>query len=133
MIIIMALKKIFIVILPLLFVTTFQARQNSADCRKRMDFLNDEVDLHAFSFTGRVKEIKILEKSPQSETPQEITTTIKFDEKGRIAETFLSSAKIKMYGRTVYSYDAQHRIVDGNAPDGPTRIKERTITYLDAK
>ncbi|MBA3633078.1 MAG: hypothetical protein H0W58_09770 [Acidobacteria bacterium] len=85
-----------------------------------MDFLNNDVDLFAFSFVGQVKEIKILESYPESEPPYEITTTVEFDEKGKISETFLTNAKIKMFGRTVYSYDKDNRIVKKTTynPDG---------------
>jgi len=123
------MRKIFLIILPILFVTVSYAQQNSVDC-KRLDFLNDKVDLHAFSFSGQVKEIKILEKYPESESPQEVTTTIKFDEKGRISETFLTDARIKMYGRTVYSYDAQNRIIKKTNynPDG-SAVLEYVFTY----
>jgi hypothetical protein len=97
-------------VLPLLFVIVAQAQQNTSACQK-MNFLNDEeVDVYASSFVGEIKEIKTLEKYPESDSPQEVTTTIKFDEKGRISETFLTNARIKMYGRTTYSYDAQNRI-----------------------
>lgn len=118
-------------ILPaLLFAATLFAQENPADCRKRTDFLNDEVDLHAFSFTGRIREIKILEKNLDSEAPQEVTTTVKFDEKGRISETYLTNERIKMYGRTLYSYDAQNRVV-GKASFNPngSAVFEDIFTY----
>lgn len=96
------------------------AQQNASNCQNRMDFLNDEVDLYAFSFIGQVKEIKILEKNLESDSLQEVTTTIKFDKKGKITETFLTNSRIKMYGRTVYSYDDKNRIVKKTFynPDG---------------
>lgn len=113
----------------MIFAATGQA-QNLSDCQKRMNFLNDNVDLYAFSFTGLIKEIKILEKYPESETPQHVTTTIKFDAKGRVSETFLGNARIKMYGRTVYTYDAQNRIVKkvNFNPDG-SAVFEDLFTY----
>ena len=80
----MSRKKIFSVLLPLVLAIVSQAQQTSLDCQKRLDFLNDEVDLYAFSYVGQVKEIKILETNPESETPQEVTTTIKFDENAAV-------------------------------------------------
>jgi hypothetical protein len=126
----MSRKKIFSVLLPLVLAIVSQAQQTSLDCQKRMDFLNNEVDLYAFSYVGQVKEIKILETNPESETPQEVTTTIKFDEKGKISETFLTSARIKMYGRTVYVYDSQNRIVKKVTfnPDG-SAVSEDIFGY----
>ncbi len=124
------MKKIFLIILSLLFVTVSQAQQISSDCRK-MDFLNDEeVDINASSFVGKIKEIKILAQYPESDEPQEITTTIKFDDKGRIKETYLTNARIKMYGRTVYFYDAQNRIIKktGYNPDG-SAVTEDVFGY----
>lgn len=125
------MKKVFLVFLLFLFVTISCAQQNASDCSKRVDFLNDEeVDLYASSFVGQVKEIKILEKNLESDSPQEITTTIKFDEKGKITETFLSNARIKMFGRTLYSYDNQNRIIKKTTynPDG-SAVTENVFTY----
>ena len=96
-----------------------------------MDFLNDEeVDIHASSFIGQIKEIKVLEKNLASDEPQEITRTIKFDEKGRIAETFLTNTRIKMYGRTVYIYDVQNRIIKKSSynPDG-SLVSDQIFSY----
>ncbi len=124
------MKKIFLIILPLFFVVVGYAQQNTSDCQK-MDFLNDEeIDIHASSFVGEIKEIKILEKNLESDEPQEIIRTIKFDDKGRIKETFLTNARIKMYGRTVYSYDAQNRIIKKTSynPDG-SAVTENVFGY----
>ena len=107
-------------LLIFLFASVCCAQNNSSDCQSRMDFLNDNVDMFAFSFTGRVKEIKILEKNLEADTPRETTTTIKFDDKGKITETFLTNARIKMFGRTVYDYDGNNRIIKKTSynPDG---------------
>lgn len=124
------MKKVFLIILPLIFVIVGQAQQNNSACQK-MDFLNDEeVDLYASSFVGSVKEIKILEKNLESDTPQEITTTVKFDEKGKVSETFLTTAKIKIFGRTVYTYDAQNRIIKKSTynPDG-SLVSDQIFNY----
>ncbi len=124
------MKKIFLVILSLLFVIVGQAQQNNSDC-KRLDFLNDEeVDIQASSFVGQVKEIKILEKNLESDTPQKITTTVKFDEKGKVSETFLTNARIRMFGRTVYTYDAQNRIIKKSSynPDG-SLVSDKIFSY----
>lgn len=110
--------------------TISQAQQNSSSCEK-MDFLNDEeVDLYSSSFVGQIKEIKILEKNLESDEPQEITTTIKFDDNGRITETYLANARIKVFGRTVYSYDAQNRIIKKTTynPDG-SAVMENVFGY----
>lgn len=124
------MKRAFLIILPLIFVFVGQAQQNNPACQ-RMDFLNDEeVDIHATSFVGKVKEIRVFEKNLASETPQEITTTIKFDDKGKIIETFLTTARIKMFGRTVYFSDAQNRITKKTTynPDG-SAVLEDVFTY----
>lgn len=125
------MRKIFLTLLPFIFVSISCAQQNVTDCSKQMDFLNnEEVDLYASSFVGQVKEIKILETNLESDEPQEITTTIKFDDKGKITETYLTNARIKMYGRTIYSYDAQNRIVKKTTynPDG-SAVSENVFSY----
>lgn len=125
------MRKIFLLFLPFLFATISFAQENVSNCSKRMDFLNDEeVDLYASSFVGQVKEIKVLEKNLESDVPQEITTTVKFDAKGKVSETFLTNARIKMFGRTVYSYDAQNRIVKKTSynPDG-SAVSENVFSY----
>ena len=124
------MKKRLLIILSLLFVAASQAQQKVSDCQK-MDFLNDEeVDIHAASFVGKIKEIKVLEKNPESDEPQEITRTIKFDDKSRITETFLTNARIKMFGRTVYFYDAQNRIIKKSSynPDG-SLVSDQIFSY----
>jgi len=114
------MKGLSVILLIFLFASISYTQQNSSDCKSRLDFLNNNVDLFAFSFVGQVKEIKILESYPESDPPYEATTTVKFDEKGKITETFLTNAKIKMFGRTVYSYDKNNRIVKKTSynPDG---------------
>lgn len=124
------MKKLSVILLIFFFANISYAQQNSSDCQKRMDFLNKNVDLYAFSFVGQAKEIKILEKYPESEPSYEVTTTVKFDEKGKITETFFTNATIRIFGRTIYSYDDNNRIVkktDYN-PDG-SAVSEDIYIY----
>jgi outer membrane lipoprotein-sorting protein len=124
------MKKIFSILLLFLFVTVSCAQQNLSNCQSSMDFLNDDIDMYAFSFTDRVKEIKILEKNLETATPRETTTTIKLDDNGKITETFLTNARIKMFGRTVYFYDKNNRLVKKVTynPDG-SAVSEDVYGY----
>lgn len=119
------LKKIFAVILTFLLAAVSFAQQSSAGCQNRLDFLNDENDSLALSFSGRAKEIKVLERYVESEAP-EIAKTFRFDEKGKISEAFLTTAKIKIFGRTVYTYDAGNRLVKKITynPDGSAVLED---------
>lgn len=125
-----SMKIIFLIISSLFFVTNFQAQQNSSDCQKPTNSFDEKIDLYAFSFTGLAKEIKILEKNLESDLPQEITRTIKFDDKGKITETYLTNDKIKMFGKTVYFYDAKNRIIKKSTynPNG-SAVSEYILGY----
>lgn len=124
------MKKLSVILIMFICANISFAQINSADCQNKMDFLNDNVDLFAFSFVGKVSEIKILEKFPTSEPPSERTTTIKFDDTGIITETFLTNDRIKVFGRTVYSYDDQNRIIKKTLynPDG-SAVSEYVFGY----
>ncbi|MDQ3489632.1 MAG: hypothetical protein M3449_01000 [Acidobacteriota bacterium] len=119
------------VLLITLLACTVHAQAKPSDCQKQSDFLNDDIDRFAASWVGSVKSIQIIEKKFEDTEPSiETKITLKFGDNGTLAESFLSNARIPVFGRTVYKYDSLGKIIKRTTynPDG-SAVMDDIYTY----
>jgi len=109
-------KTVWIVI-SLVFLATASLAQSKADCRKSPGV----GDRFADSWSGAVTGIEIVEnKLSDARKVNETKVTLKIASDGRLAEWYLSTSKLPVFGRHVYAYDNAGRVIQRSSfnPDG---------------
>lgn len=107
-----------------------QQKLESASCDNQLIYPNADFDNFESPVIGNVKQILEQDTDLTDGMQSDLVETINFNEQGQIIETFLTTSKIKIFGKTIYSYDEKNRLmrrVDYN-PDG-SAVLEDLLSY----
>jgi hypothetical protein len=104
--------------------------KKEAFCTNQFIFPNADLDNYELPLTGKIKQIETQEIDLVDHINSDLIETTNFDERGRVVNTFLTSSKIKVFGKEVYAYDPKSRLilVVSYNPDG-SAVLEDVFTY----
>lgn len=113
--------------------TGAQELKKDAPCKDQLVFPNADLDNYELPLVGKIRQVETQETSLPDNVKSDLIATTNFDELGRISNTFLTSSKIKVFGKEIYSYDPQNRLtlVVTYNPDGSSVIED-VFTYDSA-
>lgn len=106
-------KTLTLICLTFLFVVVSIAQQKieSAVCNNQFIYPNADLDNFESPVIGNVKQIQIQETDLSDNSQSDLVETVNYNEQGNITDTFLTDSKIKVFGKTVYSYDDKNRLI----------------------
>ena len=107
-----------------------QVPQKDALCTNQFVFPNADLDNYELPLTGKIKRVETTKIDLVDHVNSDLIATTNFDELGRIANTYLTSSKIKVFGKEIYSYDLKSRLIliANYNPDGSV-VTEDVFTY----
>ena len=107
-----------------------QGAKKDTVCTNHLVMPNADLDNYELPLTGKLKRVETQEIDLVDNLNADLIATTDFDELGRVSNTFLSNSKIKVFGKEIYRYDAQNRLVLINSynPDGAA-VMEDVFTY----
>jgi hypothetical protein len=111
-----------LICLTLLFAsfTEAQIKADSVRCNNQLIYPNADFDNFESPIIGNVKQVLEQDTDLTDGFQSALIETINYNQRGNISDTFLTNAKIKVFGKVIYSYDEKNRLVhkvDYN-PDG---------------
>ncbi len=107
-----------------------QQKAESASCGNQLIYPNADLDNFESPIVGNVKQIETREIDLTDNTESDLIQTTNYNSQGKVTDTFLTTKKIKNFGKTLYSYDAKNRLnrrVSYN-PDG-SAVMEDVLNY----
>lgn len=101
------------VCLTILFASCIYAQEPKTGrfCADQLVFPNADFDNFELPLTGQIKRVETQEVDLPDHVNADLIATTNFDELGRVANTFLTSSKIKVFGKEIYSYDQKNRLI----------------------
>lgn len=88
-----------------------QEKTTSTSCDNQMIYPNADFDNFETPVTRNVKQILEQETDLTDGFQSELIKTTNYSESGKIIDSFLTTPKIKMFGKTIYSYDKRNQLV----------------------
>jgi hypothetical protein len=106
-------KTLFLICLISLLAVVSSAQQKNepASCTNQLIYPNADLDNFESPITGNVKQILIQETDLTDNAQSDLVQTINYNEQGNITDSFLTDSKIKVFGKTIYSYDDKNRLI----------------------
>jgi hypothetical protein len=92
-------------------VSCAQQKVEASSCNDQLIYPNADLDNFESPVVGNVRQIQIQEIDLSEDTQSDLVKTINYNERGKITDTFLSDAKLKVFGKTLYSYDDKNRLI----------------------
>ncbi|HEX8636131.1 MAG TPA: hypothetical protein VF703_18565 [Pyrinomonadaceae bacterium] len=103
------LLSCFTLLLPV--VSCAQQKVEASSCNNQLIYPNADLDNFESPVVGNVRQIQIQETDLSEDTQSDLVKTINYNEQGKMTDTFLSDSKIKVFGKTLYSYDDKNRLI----------------------
>ncbi|MDQ3714011.1 MAG: hypothetical protein M3388_17585 [Acidobacteriota bacterium] len=111
------------------FVRT-QSKVDSAICNNQLIYPNADLDNFETPIRGNVKQILEQETDLTNGVQSDLVETQNYNQQGSTNDSFLTNAKIKVFGKTIYTYDEKNRLVRKVTynPDG-SAVLEDVLSY----
>jgi hypothetical protein len=97
--------------LLLTVVSCAQQKVEASSCNNQLIYPNADLDNFESPIVGNVRQVQIQETDLSEGARSDFIETINYNEQGKITDTFLSDSKIKVFGKTLYSYDDKNRLI----------------------
>lgn len=88
-----------------------QQKTQSASCSNQLIYPNADFDNFESPVIGNIKQILEQETDLTDGVQSDLIETINYREQGNITDSFLTTPKIKVFGKTIYSYDDKNRLI----------------------
>lgn len=107
-----------------------QSKVDSAICKDQLIYPNADLDNFEAPIRENVKQILEQETDLMDGVQSDLLETQNYNQQGNISDSFLTNAKIKVFGKTVYTYDEKNRLVGivTYNPDG-SAVLEDVLSY----
>lgn len=92
-------------------VSCAQQKVKASNCNNQLIYPNADLDNFESPIVGNVRQVQIQETDLSEGTQSDLVETINYNEQGKITDIFLSNSKIKVFGKTLYSYDDKNRLI----------------------
>lgn len=107
-----------------------QSKPDSSICNNQLIYPNADLDNFESTVGRNVKQILEQETDLTDGVQSDLIETINYNQQENISDSFLTNSKIKVFGKTVYSYDEKNHLIkktDYN-PDG-SAVLEDILSY----
>lgn len=110
--------------------TFSEPKTEFAGCNNQLIYPNADFDNFESPIIGNVQQILEQDTDLTDGVQSDLIETINYNRQGNINDTFLTNNKIKVFGKTVYSYDEKNRLIRRTSynPDG-SAVLEDILSY----
>lgn len=124
------LLLIYLTVLSSASLVLAQEKSGQASCNNQLIYPNADFDNFESPVIGNVKQIVEQETDLTDGIQSDLIETINYNQHGSVSDSFLTNSKIKVFGKTVYSYDEKSRLMKKTSfnPDG-SAVLEDVLTY----
>ncbi len=107
-----------------------QQKTDSANCNNQLIYPNADLDNFESPIVGKVKQIQTQETDLTDNSESDLIQTINYNAQRKVTDTFLTSKKIKPFGKTIYTYDSKNQLIRrvNYNPDG-SAVLEDILSY----
>lgn len=112
------------------FVVRAQEKSDLAICNNQLIYPNADFNNFESPITGNIKQILEQDTDLTDGVQSDLVETANYNKQGKLTDSFLTTPKIKVFGKTVYSYDNKNRLVKEVVynPDG-SAVTEDIYNY----